>query len=87
MQCAVTFGSFSMRNEWKSFIEDLPIPSEFLHRDEFVEQHEVKDPKFPSAYIKIGDDLTLLIPEEELSKVPSLEALITLTKDKLNKFL
>ena len=84
--CGLTFGNFSMRKEWKSFIEGIPIPSEFLHRDEFLEQYDLKDAKFPSAYLKEGNELNVLIPEEELSKVPSLEDLKNLAKEKLKAF-
>ena len=33
--CAVTYGAFSIRPEWQQFIRQLPVPVEFLHRDEF----------------------------------------------------
>lgn len=33
--CFITYGAVSMRREWKSYIERLPYPAEFLHRDEF----------------------------------------------------
>jgi hypothetical protein len=81
--CGLTFGAFAMRKEWKSFVEDLPIPVEFLHRDEFLEQYSIEDPKFPSAYLKKDGVLTLLVPEEEMSKVETLELLIDLVKEKL----
>jgi len=34
--CAVTYGATAMRPEWKEFVQNLPVPVEFLHRDEFV---------------------------------------------------
>lgn len=37
--CAVTYGATSMRPEWGKFIKELPVPVEFLHRDEFVRAH------------------------------------------------
>lgn len=33
--CFITYGAVSMRREWKSYIERLPYPAEFLYRDEF----------------------------------------------------
>ncbi|MBJ6110230.1 hypothetical protein JAO73_14500 [Hymenobacter sp. BT523] len=33
--CAVTYGATSMRPEWRAFIKSLPVPVQFLHRDEF----------------------------------------------------
>jgi hypothetical protein len=37
--CAVTYGATSMRPEWREFIKSLPVPVDFLHRDEFVRDH------------------------------------------------
>ena len=37
--CAVTYGATAMRPEWKEFVQKLPMPVEFLHRDEFVRDY------------------------------------------------
>ena len=37
--CAVTYGATSMRPEWGAFIKTLPMPVEFLHRDEFIRDY------------------------------------------------
>jgi hypothetical protein len=34
--CALTYGATSMRPEWRAFIKALPMPVDFLHRDEFA---------------------------------------------------
>lgn len=34
--CAITYGATSMYPAWREFVRALPIPVEFLHRDEFV---------------------------------------------------
>jgi len=34
--CAITYGATSMRPEWREFVQHLPVPVDFLHRDEFV---------------------------------------------------
>jgi len=36
--CTVTFGLTGMLVPWKNFIEMLPFPVTFLHRDEFRQQ-------------------------------------------------
>ena len=36
--CLQTFSLFSMKKSWKSFIQNLEIETEFLHRDEFEEK-------------------------------------------------
>jgi hypothetical protein len=37
--CAITYGATSMRPEWREFIKNLPVPVDFLHRDEFVRDY------------------------------------------------
>ncbi|UOQ99346.1 hypothetical protein MUN81_07560 [Hymenobacter sp. 5317J-9] len=34
--CAITYGATSMLPEWREFIAGLPVPVDFLHRDEFI---------------------------------------------------
>jgi hypothetical protein len=31
--CALTYGNFSIKQEWKSFIESLPMKTFFLHKE------------------------------------------------------
>lgn len=33
--CAITYGAASMQPQWRAFIKALPVPTDFLHRDEF----------------------------------------------------
>ena len=50
--CAVTYGAFGMKNDWKKFIKDMDVPVnflkkdkfkfEFLHRDEFHEKYKTE---------------------------------------------
>ena len=39
--CQVTFGAFNMKDEWKEFIENLKIKSEFLHKNEFIKKYNI----------------------------------------------
>lgn len=34
--CAITYGAVSMKAEWKAALAKLPLPSRFLHRDEYL---------------------------------------------------
>lgn len=80
--CAVTFGNLGMKKEWETFISELDIPVEFLHRDEFKEQYDIPEAEFPSAYLKKDEKLTLVISREEMNATGSLEDMIQLVKDK-----
>ena len=82
--CQTTFGAFGAKKEWKSFINDLGIETEFLHKDEFLEKYDVKDAKYPSAYILKNGNLTLFISQEEMNKVATLTEMEDLVTSKLN---
>jgi hypothetical protein len=80
--CMQTFGGISMKKEWKSYIKELEIDTEFLHRDEFEEKYNITDAKYPSAYLKKGiNELKLFVTQAEMDAVKSLDEL----KDLINK--
>jgi hypothetical protein len=81
--CQTTFGTFGAKKEWKSFISDLGIDSEFLHKDEFVEKYDVKDAKYPSAYILKNGNLTVFITQEEMNEVTTITEMEELVSSKL----
>jgi len=39
-----------MNKDWKSYVKDLEIPAEFLHKDEFEKKYDFQNAKYPSAY-------------------------------------
>ena len=81
--CQTTFGVFGAKKEWKSFINDLGIESEFLHRDEFLGKYDIKDAKYPSAYILKNGNLSIFISQEEMNKVTTLTEMEELVSTKL----
>ena len=34
--CALTYGNFTIKDEWKSFIAQLPFSITFLHKNDFM---------------------------------------------------
>lgn len=84
--CGVTYGTFGMKKDWKKFIEKLNIDVEFLHRDEFEKMFDIKDAKYPSAYIYENERLKLLISAEKMSTVKSLDEIKALVLSNLNNF-
>jgi len=81
--CQTTFGVFGAKREWKTFINDLGIDSEFLHKDEFLEKYDVQDAKYPSAYILKNGDLSIFITQEEMNKVSTLAEMEEMVSSKL----
>ena len=82
--CMQTFSVFGMKKDWKKFVQNLEIETEFLHKNEFEEQFAIKDAKYPSAYIQNDGNLALFITQEEMNNVKSLEEMETLVSDKVD---
>src|SRR4051812_30644246 len=72
--CALTYGSFTIKQEWKSFIAGLPMPTIFLHKDEFEKQYNIQSP-LPAVFIKGNGAITAIITQQEIESCQSLEAL------------
>ena len=88
--CAVTFGNFGMKKDWKEYIAEVEedINTEFLHRDEFEEYYpQVKNAKYPSAYYRKGDELKLFISQEEMDSMGSMDELKDLVDKRLKEVL
>ncbi|BAV32896.1 hypothetical protein SCL_0574 [Sulfuricaulis limicola] len=81
--CAITHSTFSMRDEWKNFVAGLGVPVEFLHRDELVERHGLRDVKLPAIFLKMEDGLKPWISREEIDRCRSLGELKRLVEQKL----
>jgi hypothetical protein len=82
--CFQTFGAFSMKKDWKNFIQNLNIDTEFLHRDEFVKKYKIKNALYPSAYFFEENQLSLLIAKDEMNSVKNLDEMEALVLSKLN---
>lgn len=81
--CAITHSTFSMRDEWKSFVAGLGVPVEFLHRDELAERHGLRDVQLPAIFLKAEDGLKPWISREEIDRCRSLDELKRLVEHKL----
>ena len=72
--CALTYGSFSMKQDWKSFLETLPFEIVFIHKDEFIQQYKI-DLAFPVILIKTDDRIKPFVTKEEIESCQSLQQL------------
>lgn len=73
--CAITYGNFSIKSEWKEFLEQLDAHMEFLHRDELQERYGVKGNELPAVFLKTGDSLDEWIPAEKINRCSSIQEL------------
>lgn len=84
--CGLTYGAAGMKNEWKQFLDSLPLKAQFLHKDEFLKEYPGKENiTFPVAFIKENDTLVNLITTEEINQQQSLDDLKALVKVKTAK--
>ncbi len=81
--CGVSFGAFGMKKEWQEYTSSLHLPVEFLHRDEFQDKYPTIKALYPSAYIEIEGKLDVLISQDEMNALTTLEELIQLTETKV----
>ncbi len=81
--CMQTFGTISMKKDWKKFINNLNIDVEFLHKNDFKKKYKITDAKYPSAYVKKNVSLELLITKNEMNNVKSLDEMEALVSSKL----
>ena len=79
--CALTYGNLGMRRRWKTFIKELSIEVEFLHKDE-VNTEE----KLPAAFYKSDGREELFVSSEEINDCESLEELIELVDRRLKRW-
>ena len=82
--CGLTYGFATMKDVWRRFLEDLPLPVEFLHRDEFHEQYGDKY-GLPAIFILEEGTLESLISSEEMNTLETLNELMKMVTEKLRE--
>lgn len=81
--CALTYGNFSMKEEWNSFINGLPLEAVFLHKNEYEKQYK-SHTSLPAVFIITKDTATEIIDKEEIESCQSLEQLKSLVMQKVH---
>ena len=72
-----------MKKSWKRFISDLEIPSRFLHKDEYEEEFGAILTPLPVVLLQTQKSRSLFISADELSRVQTVEDLITFVSQRL----
>lgn len=84
--CQVTFGLTGMLVPWKNYIEMLPFPVKFLHRDEFRAQFPAQATLAPPVILMEQDARTeILLTAEEIRAAGGLLGLIRRMQDRLDQ--
>ncbi len=83
--CGLTYSGVDMKNDWKDFVNSLPIKSEFLHKDEFFKQYPNRQNiALPIIFISQNDNLLELISTQEINQAKNLDELEKLVLKKIS---
>lgn len=73
--CAITHGYFQERKEWRHFIESLPMPCQFMHRDEFHRKYPEQQEQLPAIFRVQGETLRVCINAKQLETCDNMKLL------------
>jgi len=73
--CALTHSYFSMRDEWKSFIESLGVDCQFVHRDEYIKEYDGPEFSWPAILINQAGQLSVCLEAEDINTCNDLDEL------------
>lgn len=80
--CALTHSYFSMRDEWKSFIESLGVDCQFIHRDEFIKDHDTPEYTWPVVLINQAGQFGVCLGAEEINACSDLDELKSMIQER-----
>jgi hypothetical protein len=84
--CSITHGVFKERDDWRQFIESLPIDSRFLHRDDFKRQYSnMGHLRLPVLLLRQGDDVEVLLDHERIAACRSVKELSNMILERLDE--
>jgi len=84
--CGLTYSGISQKDEWKTFINKLPLKAVFLHKDQFAKQYpRYAMTTYPVVFRKMDGLLKKFISTDEINQQKTLEALQKLVRNKFSK--
>ena len=74
--CQITFDNLGMKRAWRRFVQALPHPAVFLHRDELAAHYPaLSDLALPAVILDDDSAMRVLVSAEELDRTPDVGAL------------
>ncbi len=81
--CAITYGGFGMKKEWKEFLKNINIPIDFLHRNELADKYGFLSIDLPAILISKNGVPQILVNSESINSCKTIDDLKNLIKSKL----
>ena len=82
--CDLTYGIFKIRPEWDDFVQNAPVPFEFLHKDEFLVQYPMLwEIALPVILAQQQGGTQVWIGQEQLDRFATIAELKQAVLDKL----
>jgi hypothetical protein len=85
--CSITYSAVGIKKEWKDYIAKLPLPVEFLHRDELQNKYGIQDVILPAVFIKKNTDVSLLIGSDLINSCKTVADLARVVNTAVTKLL
>ena len=83
--CYQTFGTFGMKEEWRRYLDSLPLKKTELHKDNFQRLYKTEHLQLPIILISNGKQVQLLLSSLELNQYKPLDALQKAVGQKLQR--
>jgi len=81
--CGVTYGTFGMKRDWRDFVEGLPLPVRFLHRDEWLEERPGDPTALPAILLERGSGLSTVVSAADFGTVTDSGTLMAMLRTRL----
>lgn len=81
--CQITYSGATMNKLWKQYVASLPIPSVFMHRNEFEAAHPSVHIKYPAVLLKTDKSFRTVLSAEDFSRLNDLADLINTLNERL----
>lgn len=72
--CALTYGTFTMKQEWADYVKSLPVEVEFIYKDEW--KYKASHTDFPLVALQaVEKEAAVLLDAKQLNDLKSLQEL------------
>lgn len=84
--CRITYGNLGMKQQWQSFIQSLPMPVQFLHKDKLKRVYpDLVRMELPAVFLMDDSQSRILVSASEIDGVRDIDSLIKLVNNKLTQ--